>query len=212
MAKLIDLTGQRFEKLTVITRAENTKNNGSKWVCKCDCGNETVVSASNLKNGAVKSCGCLRRTSHNYKHRESHTRLYRMWISMLYRCENQNYTAYKDYGQRGICVCDEWHDFLTFKKWVEKTKPTGEFTLDRINNDKGYFPNNCRWVGRKEQANNRRSNIIIEYQGESHTLQIWSEILNFNYKTVHNRIYKLGWSFEDAISKPIDMKKSRRKG
>lgn len=210
MAKLIDLVGQKFAKLTVIKRAENTKGGSARWLCKCDCGNETIVSAGNLKSGAVKSCGCLKKISHNSKHNESQTPLYRMWISMIHRCENPKHISYKDYGQRGITVCEKWHDFLEFKVWAESTKPDGDFSIDRIDNDKGYCPENCRWASRKEQANNRRSNVRIEYQGEIHNLTEWSEILGFNYKTVHNRMYKLGWSFEKAINTAIDIKKRNK--
>lgn len=209
MAKFIDLTGQKFSKLTVIKRAESQKSR-TMWICECECGNETIVSSGNLKSKAVKSCGCLLRKPHNISHNESHTPLYRKWISMIYRCENPNHIAYKDYGQRGITVCDEWHDYLIFKRWVEDTKPNGEFTIDRIDNSKGYCPENCRWANKKEQANNRRSNVQIEYQGEIHNLTEWSEILGFNYKTVHNRMYKLGWDFEKAISTAIDIRKRNK--
>lgn len=210
MTKPIDLTGQKFSKLTVIERAENSKSGKTRWLCECDCGGKTVVSSGNLKSGAVKSCGCLKKIPHNKKHNESHTPLYHKWISMIYRCEKPNHVAYKNYGQRGITVCDEWHDFSAFKKWVEKTKISDDYSVDRIDNNKGYSPENCRWVSRKEQANNRRNNVKIEYQGEIHNLTEWSELLRFDYKTVHNRMHKLGWSFEKAIMTPIDVKKSSK--
>lgn len=210
MSKLIDLTGQKFAKLTVIKRAENAKNGNVRWECVCECGNKTIVTGGNLKSGTVKSCGCLKKIPSNIKHKESKTPLYRKWKSMLYRCENPKHQAYKDYGARGITVCEEWHDFLAFKRWVEKTKPNGNLSIDRIDNDKGYCPNNCRWVSEKEQANNRRSNVMIAYQGEIHNLLEWSDILGFNYKSVHNRMHKLGWTFERAISTPIDIKKRNK--
>lgn len=210
MSKLIDLTGQKFAKLTVIKREENTKKGCVRWECLCDCGNKTIVSGGNLKSGAVKSCGCLVKTAHNATHRASNTPLYHKWKSMLYRCENPKHQAYKDYGARGIKVCEEWHDFLVFKRWVKETKPSGNFSLDRIDNNKGYSPSNCRWANGKEQANNRRSNVMIEYQGEIHNLLEWSQILGFNYKNVHNRMHKLGWSFEKAINTPIDVKKRNK--
>lgn len=210
MAKLIDLTEQTFNNLTVIARAENGNRGNARWLCRCVCGNKVIVSANNLKSGAVKSCGCLRKPYAT--HRASNTPLYRMWISMIYRCENPKYFAYKYYGKRGITVCEEWHDFLVFKSWVDNTKPIGKYSLDRIDNNKSYCPSNCKWSSAKEQANNRRSNVLIEYQGDSHTLRQWSEIIGFDYKTVHNRIHKLKWSFEKAISEPIDIKKSSWKG
>lgn len=210
MSKLIDLTGKRFGKLTVIKRAENAENGFSRWECQCDCGNKKIVRGNDLRSGSVKSCGCLRKTPFNTKHRESGTKLYRKWISILRRCESPKCPYYKNYGARGITVCDEWHDYLTFKKWVEETQPSEDFTIDRIDNNKGYSPENCRWASKKSQANNRRSNILIEYQGETHNLTEWSEILGFNYKSVHNRMYKLGWSFEKSISVPIDIKKRNK--
>lgn len=210
MSKLVNLTGERFGKLTVIKRAENAKGGISRWECQCDCGNKKIVRGNDLKRGSVKSCGCLRKTPPNTKHREAGTRLYRKWISILRRCENPKCPYYKNYGARGITVCDEWHDYLIFKKWVEETQPSGDFTIDRIDNNKGYSPENCRWANSKTQANNRRNNVLIDYQGETHNLTEWSEILGFNYKNVHNRMYRLGWSFEKSISVPIDIKKRNK--
>lgn len=210
MANYIDLTGKRFNNLTVIERAESTKNGRTRWLCKCDCGNETVVSSANLKTGAVKSCGCLRKKPANKTHGLSKTPLYRMWRSMIYRCENPNHKAYKTYGGRGITVCEEWHDFTAFKKWVDETKPNGNVTIDRINNNECYSPQNCRWADMATQANNRNSNLSISYNGETHNLMEWSDILNFDYKRVHNRMHKLGWSFEKSIMTPVDDRKRNK--
>lgn len=210
MGKLIDLTGQRFNNLLVIERAENTKGGSARWKCRCDCGNETIVSAANLKSNAVKSCGCLRTAPPNKTHGLSKTPLYRMWRSMIYRCENPKHNAYKNYGGRGITVCEEWHDFETFKKWVEETKPYENATVDRIDNNKGYSPQNCRWVDMSIQANNRNNNLSISYNGETHNLMEWSKILDFDYKRVHNRMNKLGWSFEKSIATPVEEKKRNK--
>lgn len=206
MAKLIDLTGMKYNKLTVVKRAENSKNGQARWECVCDCGNTTIVVSNNLKNGAVKSCGCLKHLKKN-THHESKTKLYRMWTSMIYRCHNPKNQGYKYYGARGIRVCDEWHDFLNFKKWVLETKNEPNLTLERIDVNKDYSPENCTWIPFSEQANNRRSCRYFEYNGEKHNLMEWCNKLNLNYKNVHNRIYKLNWSFEKAISTPIDIKK-----
>lgn len=210
MANFIDLTGQRFNNLLVIGRAENTKGGSTRWKCRCDCGNETIVSAGNLKSNAVKSCGCLRTVPSNKTHGLSKTPLYRMWRSMIYRCEDPKHSAYKRYGGRGITVCEEWHDFETFKKWVDETKPNGNATVDRIDNNQGYSPDNCRWADMSTQANNRRSNRAISYNGETHNLMEWSKILGFNYKRVHNRMNKLGWSFEKSIETPVESKKRNK--
>lgn len=209
MSKFVDLQGKKYGKLTAVKRAENVKGR-TRWVCRCDCGNETVVSAGNLTSGAVKSCGCLKKNPINAKHKQSKTPLYRQWVSMIYRCHNPKNNAYKYYGARGIKVCDEWHDFTIFKKWVDETKPRGDFSIDRIDNDGDYCPENCKWSSAKKQANNRRSNVIISYNNEYHTLMEWSEMLGFDYKNVHNRMYKLGWTFEKAINTPIDTSKRNK--
>jgi len=210
MSRFIDLTGNKYNFLTVISRAES-KNGKAYWNCICDCGNTTVVSGSNLKTGGVKSCGCLSSRLHPIiKHGESGTTLYHTWCGIIARCENPNHPHYKDYGGRGIKVCDEWHEYLNFKDWVNSTRKDESLTIDRIDTNGNYCPENCRWATKKEQANNRRSNLLFTYNNETHNLSEWCEILGLNYYNVHNRIYKLKWTFEKAISTPIDIKKRNK--
>lgn len=210
MSKLIDITGNKYNKLTVIGRVENGNKGASRWKCLCDCGNITYVRGGNLKSGSVKSCGCLNKKPHYLIHGDSDKPLYAMWTSMMYRCHNPKNQAYKFYGARGISVCEEWHDYLKFKEWVESTKKEESLTIERIDVNGNYCPENCIWVSMKEQANNRRSNIIFEYNGEKHNLMEWCNLLGLNYKNIHNRIYKLGWSFEKAISTKIDESKRNK--
>lgn len=206
-----DLTGQKYNKLTVL--GLNRSENGQVyWDCVCDCGNHAVVKSSNLKSGAVKSCGCLKHNvAHNRTHNESKTSLYRHWVSMIYRCTKPNHFAYKWYGARGIKVCDEWLTYEGFKEWVQATRPNETYTVDRIDVNGDYCPKNCRWIPMGEQANNRRTNVIIEYDGEKKSLMSWCEELGLNYKRVHNRMFKLGWDFERAISCPVDESKKNKK-
>lgn len=190
--KLIDLTGEKFGNLTVIGRGENSKDGHVRWKCKCDCGKikEKPVSAQDLKNGKVVSCGCV----HHQKitiHNGSKERLYQTWKSMLKRCENSNCTTFHNYGKRGIKVCDEWHDYLTFKEWALSSGYKENLTIDRINVNGNYTSDNCRWVTPKEQANNKRTNIITTINGNTHTLAEWAELAGINKSTVWWR-YKKG--------------------
>lgn len=161
MGKFIDMTGERFYNVTVVKRSGHTKSNSIRWECKCDCGKVFYETRTNLLSGNVKSCGCLatkRAKMLNYKHGESHkTRLYRIWLNMNNRCNNKRDQNYENYGGRGITVCDEWRqNYMAFRDWALSNGYDEELTLDRINNDEGYRPDNCRWETLKQQANNRR--------------------------------------------------------
>lgn len=205
--KLIDLTGKKYNHLLVIERAENSHCGVSRWKCLCDCGNETIVRAANLKNGAVKSCGCLRSKPWNKKHGLSNTRLYRKWQSMKRRCYDISAPQYKHYGGRGICVCDEWkNNFEAFQDWSLLTMGDESLTLERIDVNGDYSPDNCTWVDKKSQANNRTSCVMITYQGKTQNLMQWCEELGKDYKLVHCRMFRSRWTFEDAISKPVKHK------
>lgn len=203
MSKFIDLTGQKFNKLTVEKRLENAIGGIPVWLCKCDCGNYTKVRGKNLKNGSVKSCGCLLKENAYKTHGMNNTRLYSIWGSMKSRCNNSRLSSYKIYGGRGITVCDEWaKDFMTFYNWSMANGYQDNLTIDRIDNNKGYMPDNCRWVTFEQQCNNRRTNIVFEYNGEKHNLMQWCKLLNLDYKFIHNRIYKMKWDFPKAITTP----------
>lgn len=186
-ANFKDLTGQKFGRLTVMERSGKNKFNYATWRCKCECGKEIVVPGNALRNGNTKSCGCLnlenainRIVGFNTTHGKTNTRLFRVWSSMKTRCENPKATNYSDYGERGISVCDEWKDdFESFYNWAmsqgyDPDAKRGEYTVDRIDNEKGYSPDNCRLASYKEQANNRRSNRRLSYNGITMSMAEWA--------------------------------------
>lgn len=208
--KRIDLTGERFNHLTVESLARAEKG-VLYWNCLCDCGNRTVVRGSNLKRGAVKSCGCINHISHNKTHGESKSKLYRHWMSMIYRCYNPKNNAYKWYGARGIRVCDEWRTYEGFRAWVANTCPDVTYTVERIDVNGDYCPENCTWIPNSKQANNRRTSVIVEHNGIKKNLTEWCDELGLDYKLIHNRIHKLKWDFEKAIYTPVDKSKSNKK-
>lgn len=203
MSKLIDLTGQRFGKLIAIRCIGTTQARQAIWRCECDCGNKTDVRASSLRNGDTRSCGCLQRTISkevNTKHGDSHSRLHYIWSAMKDRCYNPKSGAFEHYGARGITICDEWQEYTNFRDWAIANGYASELTLDRIENDKGYSPNNCRWTTMKTQSNNRRSNHIISFGGETHTMMEWAAIKGLKYGTLSSRINRYHWSIEKALT------------
>lgn len=197
-----DLSGKNFGRLTVIKFLRIEKHRAI-WLCKCECGNLTEVTTSRLTSGNTKSCGCLQKEcaieSHK-THGQYQSRLYRIWGSMKRRCYNKNYKRYKDYGSRGIVVCQEWlEDFMSFYNWAMDNGYRDDLTIDRIDNNKGYSPNNCRFATPKQQARNRRNNINFTINGETHCLSEWCKILGLSYNTVHARVTYLNWSIENAL-------------
>lgn len=210
-----DLTGMKFNRLTVIRPAESSKTKETRWICRCDCGKEVIVQSNNLKSGQVKSCGCYRHekavkmhTKHgSAKRNEKRERLYSIWAGMKSRCYGENEPNFHRYGGRGIAVCDEWKDdFSIFRDWAINNGYSPELTIDRIDNSKGYSPDNCRWATSKEQALNRRSNRIITFNGETHSASEWEEILGFPRGTISRRIKKFGWTIDRALTEPIHTK------
>lgn len=194
--------GVRFGRLTLVGRTVFTKK--SRWMVLCDCGTLKDVSGDSLLTGNSNSCGCLRRellSMWGTTHGGSKTPLYRVWASMVDRCYSETTPGYSDYGGRGITVCERWHDFANFRDDIGK-RPSPRHSLDRINNDLGYSPDNVRWATGSEQARNKRSNRLITYQGRTQCLQAWADELGMNRHTLATRIDRQGLDIAEAFTRP----------
>ena len=191
-----NLVGRKFERLTVLEYAGKIGNRRKRisWLCQCACGKKVIVSGENLKYGVTKSCGCYcldKIKEKNTKHGSTKTRLYHIYCKMKERCYNKTCKAYKNYGGRGITVCEEWlEDFTHFEKWAKENGYSEKLSIDRINVNGNYEPTNCRWVTDKIQCNNRRSNRFIEYNGEVRTVAEWVDITGIPYGTLYSRLRK----------------------
>ena len=193
-----DLTGKRFGRLVALSYAGQGNRRRTYWLCKCDCGKTTKVQSIHLKSGHTTSCGCRLEEIHkeianvNYKNGLSKTRLYLTYKNMINRCYRKNGKFYKDYGGRGITVCDEWkNDFQSFYDWAyangyDENAEFGKCTIDRIDNNGNYEPNNCRWVDNYVQANNKRKNLKLKINGEIDNISNWSKRLNLSYWNLRN--------------------------
>lgn len=197
MGNFIDLTEKKYGRLTVMQRAPN-ENGMTRWKCKCICGNEIIAAGNHLKAGEIRSCGCYRKekmTSHSMRN----TRLYSIWTNMKTRCNNSKNKRYKDYGARGIHVCNQWaDDFNSFHEWAISNGYRDDLTIDRINVDGDYEPNNCRWIPLSEQNNNKRNTVFLTYNGNKQTLSWWARELNIYGATISKR-HKKGWSDEECL-------------
>lgn len=200
-----DLSGNVFGRVTVLRRV-GTRGKQPAWECTCECGNTFVTVSGSLKNGWTNSCGCLREEMRPYLHRThgmEHTTEYRSWCHLKERCYNTGTKNYADYGGRGITVCDRWrNDFSAFYADMG-LKPTAEHSIDRIDNDGPYSPENCRWATSLEQKRNRRTVRHITVNGETRLLREWAAIYGFRtWKTLDTRL-RLGWSIERALTTPV---------
>jgi len=213
MRRSNDLTGHRFHRLVVLGRAEPTPGNrGARWHCKCDCGAKTISRSDALKNGRSKSCGCHRAEMGGKRMIEMHTSHgmygtpeYKTWRSMVDRCTNPNSQCWSDYGGRGVTICKRWLKFENFYSDMGN-RPEGT-TIDRIDVNSGYEPDNCRWADRKTQARNKRNNHVIEHGGETLTMAEWAERSDMPQWKLKQRLTRDGIPFAEAI---IDG--DRRKG
>lgn len=208
--KFVDLMGQKFGRLFPIKYMGKNKWGNFLWLCECECGKETTVRYNNLNNGHTKSCGCLQR-KHGYNKRKGVSPTYNSWRGIVQRCTNPNHKYYKDYGGRDkpITVCERWSNKKNgFENFLEDMgKKPNKKQLDRIDNSKGYYKSNCRWTTSKINNRNRRDNILITFNGETHLLIRWSEILGIQYSTLYYRIYIGKWSIKKALTTQINMGK-----
>src|SRR6187399_275912 len=199
----LQLTGQTFGYLTILSFS-HTSGYRCYYNCKCKCGNDAVVMIGHLQRGTIKSCGCYQRErviATNTIHELAGSRLYLIWNNAKQRCYNPKNTSYKRYGALGITMCDEWfNSFISFAAWAYANGYADNLQLDRRENDKGYYPENCRWVTRKVNSNNRRDNRYITHNSETHTLSEWSDLLNIPYKRLVYRVNN--WSIERAFTSP----------
>lgn len=204
MGRFINLENQRFGRLVVNDIAGRDNRGEVLWRCKCDCGNTIIALSSNLRrNNHTMSCGCYKKEilkTVNKTHGMSKSSIYSIWCAMKRRCYQEKSKDYTDYGARGITVCDEWkNNFENFYEWAIRNGYEKGLSIDRINVNGNYEPSNCRWATLKEQANNKRNNHLIEYNGEAHTMKEWSEILGINYYTLHSRL-RNNWTIERAFN------------
>lgn len=202
MGRFIDLAGQRFGKLVVLEQSERTNCGRVRWLCQCDCGNCTTAQANDLRSGKVVSCGCYGKSiigNVSRKHGMTGTRLHVIWKNMRSRCTNGKHPAYKRYGGSGISVCDEWGDFSVFAEWAVSSGYADKLTIDRIDNNKGYFPDNCRWVTIEAQSSNRRTNRL--YKGMC--VKDWLEVLNWPKSKYKYRL-RSGKPLHECLGLPSD--------
>lgn len=201
-----DLTGKRFNRLKVIERAANFPggNRTARWHCICDCGNSTISSATELRNGRAKSCGCYSMDvwdKSRYKHGAHRDKVYKIWTQIKQRCLNPADATYHNYGARGITIAEEWQsDYAAFAEYMGE-RPSDKHTVERIDNDGNYEPGNVRWATRSEQGRNKRTNRMVTHDGRTMCLKDWAAHSGIPYYTLRYRILVAKWSIERALEK-----------
>lgn len=202
MPVLKDMTGQKFSELTVLKR-DGSRGGKALWLCLCSCGTLHETTGERLRNGQARSCGCKQ---HSKKaDPKNSSRLHTIWKHMKERCNNPNCARYPHYGGRGIRVCPEWETFTVFYNWAIHNGYKDNLSLERIDVNGNYCPENCTWITMQEQANNKTVTRYLSYNGETHNIAEWGRILNVNYRVIWNR-KKLGWSDERTLTTPFKSK------
>lgn len=196
----------KYNRLTLV-RHDKTIEGKSYWICTCDCGTVCSIRIDSVKNGHTKSCGCFKKERDSQtKHGKVYTRMYTIWTGMIQRCSNSRSTGYHKYGGRGITVCERWLKFENFYKDMGDP-PKKEYSLDRLDNNGNYTPENCRWSSPMEQAQNTRTNRMITYNGRTQPLIVWARELGIDYQALRGRLH-YGWTVERAFTaKPYEREK-----
>ena len=204
----LDLAGKRYGYLTPIKIVGKDNRHNNLWECQCDCGNIVITTATQIKSKNTVSCGCFRKKiidsigDISKTHGESKTRLYRIWYTMKRRCYDENFNRYNDYGGRGITVCDEWHKYENFAKWAKSNGYSDTLTIDRIDVNGDYCPENCRWSDYVTQSNNRRNNRFISRNGRTLTCAQWAKEIGMKASILYERLYVEHWDIERAFTEP----------
>ena len=205
----LDLTGQKFNKLTVLEFGYAKQQPSGRiyyfWKCQCECGNIKYVSTKGLRHGGTKSCGCI----HPLINGLSHTRLHKIWHGMKRRCYSKTCKNYQHYGEKGVVMCDEWlgdDGFLKFYNWSMANGYSEDLTIDRINPEGNYEPSNCRWATKKQQSNNQRNTKRYEYNGKNLSLGEWADETGISRETLYSRVCRMHWPVERALTQPIKTK------
>jgi len=206
MSKRNNLSGQQFGMLTVLEFSHKDTRSNAYWRCRCSCGELTIVQGSNLKSGCTVSCGCYRK-ARLVTHGMAGSSIYKAWDSMLHRCTNPNNKRYRDYGGRGIEVCDSWFKFENFYADMGP-RPTAKHSIDRIDNNGPYCKENCRWATPTEQGANQRSNRMLTHEGITLTVAQWSQRVSLSRSVIWMRLSR-GWSVERALTQPVKQKRSK---
>lgn len=217
------MVGDVYGRLTVLSESSReTPSKGRRrirkfCVCRCECGKEKEIDRDHLRTGHTKSCGCLHTesvkktmTTHGAtvsRRKGEYNRAYGIWGGITDRCTNVNNHAYKDYGGRGITVCDRWRSFENF--FADMGNPPAGMTIDRADNDKGYCKENCRWASRKEQGRNRRSTVLLTHNGRTMCMKAWAEEMGMCGSAIRHRL-NIGWSVEKALTAPNRYGTSRK--
>ena len=202
--------GDRYGRYTIIHEAKS-RTRHRVFLCECDCGTRRVVRLWILTSGQAKSCGCWKReelAGRARTHGKCGTRLYSCWGSMRQRCLNPHHATYQDYGGRGIAICDEWSNHEAFHSWALANGYRDDLTIERIDNNRGYEPANCRWIPQGEQVLNTRRTRNLTYKGRTQSIKLWADELDMKYCTLYHRL-RLGWRVERALAEPVDQRQSR---